>query len=102
MNVELGVDLAHVRLDRVRGQMQFIADLASSEVGGKIPKHTQFSVAKAHARFHCVARRGRRCAGEHIQNRGQERPLRVVRFQALEELAGSCHRKRQDSRSGFR
>src|ERR1700689_4272260 len=50
VRAELGVQVAHVRLDRVPGQDQLIGDLAGGQVGGPGAQHADFALAEGFAR----------------------------------------------------
>src|SRR5882724_5119218 len=48
---ELGVDVAHVRLDRAEREVELAADLGGGKVGGEVAEHAQLALAQVLAQL---------------------------------------------------
>ena len=73
VRVELGVDVAQVRADRVRGDEQLGRDLGRLQVARQVSDDAQLRVAERLPQRRGVAARARRRAGEDVDDLGEQR-----------------------------
>src|SRR6266550_5585892 len=100
VHAELGVDVAHVCLDRADREVELAADLGGGKVGGEVAEHAQLALAQVLAQLWALAGwRGQGGAGEHVEDVREQRGVggAVSRVALEQRVHGRRHEREDDS-----
>ena len=104
VRTELGVQVAHVGLDRVRRDVQFGRDLRHGQIRGQVAQHAEFAVAqRLEQPLRPGGRRRGHSSGEQAADLHEQRGVRgAVPGVALEEARRGMEQERPERAVGLR